>query len=357
MISLKSNNRALFHSESLGDAWPPPTPPLQLFGSPVVDAAYYDNVDFTKLSSRLTGELSDLRAKGVLDQLKKPASAKGNSILEKVVKELKNTERESKSFLASDRAFIQPPPPPPLLPRQKEKLMKQEEILKPDDPELILLKEKLSGSGILENKPASAREADSKRLTKEEKQCKKVLMDIINRICNTAKKEERLELSRTRDAWYNFFAEFHALDYRFIDIHNLWENMSPEQKSYWKSWRDDEELAEEEPEEEHFLRGQKCMTPLGEGLILRRSGTRRYLIAIAPNKGMDVKTSWGNGVIGDQTGEVILSWGRLYIRDLVVILEFALCVPTMTFFRECVSRARVYTSSVALRKSQGLFDG
>lgn len=372
-------------SETLGDAWPPPTPPLKLFGSPVVDAAFFDNVDFTKLSSKLTGELSDLQEQGVLDQLKKPASAKGNQVLEKIVKELKNTERSSTAFLANDKAFIEPPPAPPLIqkpkpkPKPKPKVKKEEKkkeiVKKPkvDSAEMQALKSRLGDSGILLKSSAGKAKKKKKekpkeekvktttkskpkvvkpKLTKDEKVVKKVLSEIVTKVRLALQREDRLEQARTRDAWFNFFSEMHSMGHGFMQVYNLWRNMSEGQKAYWRKWKDEDELPEEEVAEEVFLRGQKCKTPLGDGLVLKRSGCRKYLVAIKPREGMKVKTTWGTGVVGSNPGEVKLSWGKLYIKELVVILEFALCVPTFTFYRESIQLARNYRNNELMQRAK-----
>ena len=362
-------------SETLGDAWPPPTPPLQLFGSPVVDAAFFDNVDFTKLSSKLTGELSDLQEQGVLDQLKKPASAKGNLVLEKIVKELKQTERSSTAFLANDKAFIEPPPAPPLL--QKPKTKPKVKVKKPavkvtkpkivveDDAETKALKSRLGDLGVLLKSSLSkskkgARSKDKKakvkpkkrKLTEDEKIVKKMLHEMITKIRIASRRDVRLEQSKTREAWFNYSAEMHALGFGFMRMYNLWQNLSDEQKLYWRKWKDEDELTEEEVAEEIFLRGQKCKTPLGEGLVLKRSGCRKYLVAIEPSEGMKVKTTWGTGVVGSRSGEVRLPWGKLYIKELVVILEFALCVPVFAFYRESIQLARNFRTNDLMKRAQ-----
>uniref|UniRef100_A0A7S2S621 SET domain-containing protein n=1 Tax=Mucochytrium quahogii TaxID=96639 RepID=A0A7S2S621_9STRA len=93
-------------------AWPPSVPPVKLYGSPIMDAAILDNREFNRLSLGLGGNLEDVYAKKVLEELEKPASNRGDHVFSSLVQALRNTRRNgSKSYRKEEEKFIPPPPP------------------------------------------------------------------------------------------------------------------------------------------------------------------------------------------------------------------------------------------------------
>jgi len=93
-------------------AWPPPVPPMQLCGSPILDASILDNREFERLTRGLAGDLDDVFAKKALQELEKPASVRGNSIFERLNGILRDTLRTKSMWSREDERRWEPPAAP-----------------------------------------------------------------------------------------------------------------------------------------------------------------------------------------------------------------------------------------------------
>lgn len=104
---------ALRADEKQKDAWPPPLPPPRLFGSPVLDAALYDNRNFTGSDSGFESRFEDVYAKKqVVEEQNKPASAEGDAIFQNLLTSLKSTRRSTTRLSTEETQMFMPPPPP-----------------------------------------------------------------------------------------------------------------------------------------------------------------------------------------------------------------------------------------------------
>jgi len=248
-------------TDKLKDAWPPPTPPLQLFGSPVVDAAFSDNVDFTKLSSKLTGDLSDLDG-DVLDQLSRPASVKGNAILEKVVRGLKRNRRSGNKYNL-DKLFKAPKLPAEILDKYAKK---GEELVSQE------LFDVLSGKVSYSMSSNRVKSTDTKNNNKNRTRPKP--------------RRQQSNVSRAKNLeFYNFF-EFMRSNggYDFCQARNLWKNMTEIQRLQWKN-RQFRYLTAYDP---YDINGIFCDTPKGKGIIIKKQeGFRKFLVAVGDSSKID----------------------------------------------------------------------
>lgn len=291
---LVSTTRTFFKTTT----WPPATPPPRLFGSPVIDAAFLDNLELTRLSAKLSGEYQDVLSKSVLESLSKPASHRSKLLFSDLVEDIKSYTR---SKVTAD--YLDPPKLP-----------------------ASMLHDELRTSWVTPPKLESESFTQAPRMEISAQvwsivNQKNPIKEMLNGLVSQVEQEHQKVIIQLRKYFTNFF-EYCSLkfDYDYFQTKSLWRKMTYKQKLSWGEYG----YSYSDWAKSDLFAGVRVSTFVSDAMIVDHTeDTNRYYLACsldqipAPKlKGLKVVTGYGSGEVSEvsnETLEVRLKYGKLYL--------------------------------------------